>query len=119
MSLLPIDSHSSSKSQSILLFLETLLELLIPRDVIREVRVDFLYELAALWRRSRVMYLSVIETSVFGFGSHITPACAGIIFQFFPRRAGKIDNNFECKARGIIMKITPTCFSTRGYFNIT
>ena len=72
MSLLPIDSHSSSKSQSILLFLETLLELLIPRDVIREVRVDFLYELAALWRRSRVMYLSVIETSVFGFGSPFT-----------------------------------------------
>ena len=51
--------------------------------------------------------------------THITPACAGIIFQFFPRRAGKVDNNFECEARGIIMKITPTCFSTRGYFNIT
>ena len=39
--------------------------------------------------------------------THITPACAGIIFQFFPRRAGKIDNNFECEARGIIMKNNP------------
>ena len=64
----------------------------------------------------KIIIVSVLCLSII---THITPACAGIIFQFFPRRAGKIDNNFECEARGIIMKITPTCFSTRGYFNIT
>ena len=51
--------------------------------------------------------------------THITPAATGVIFQIFPRYLGKVDNNFDCKARGIVMKIMLTCFSTRGFFDIT